>query len=506
MVAIPNCSDDNDERTKCDNVVIGPCRETVKRYVDDAGDSHENIPQVSLTAMSAEDDDRHSTTSSIQSSSEKDTSSESPSVCCRSLSQPMQSKLSVVTTTHDEDDEGIVENEVRHQSSENSLVDDMEEGHKDDETILPILAPPPPPPPPPPPQSSSRHHSHQPHKFYLRQSIPPAVPTQRVPLRRMNRISLHIYDLISSDALMQLPWGCVCEIGKCFNEVNSALHELGTGAYHVGIECNGIEYAYGACSQPNKTGVFSCIPKLSPGYQYRSSIDFGYVPLIRSSWVILPTTKENDPSCDSPRSVASASSNNFQYQEEFVDGRLVIKEMAAEYMGIDYDILKRNCCSFAADACVRLGVPEEDVPTWFRNLAETGAYSHTNFVEPLQHVLSGVSSQQPNCGSTSSSSSYSSPLYSPSKQYKNNCNDEYVHNSSQQQYNMHINGSSNNNYRRDDNDNGEPGFEVIAQRNASNTRDVVVVIDATAATTTAYDTFAHRSFRAYRKSVTTLAY
>ena len=505
MVAIPNCSDDNDERTKCDNVVIGPCRETVKRYVDDAGDSHENIPQVSLTAMSAEDDDRHSTTSSIQSSSEKDTSSESPSVCCRSLSQPMQSKLSVVTTTHDEDDEGIVENEVRHQSSENSLVDDMEEGHKDDETILPILAPPPPPPPPPPPQSSSRHHSHQPHKFYLRQSIPPAVPTQRVPLRRMNRISLHIYDLISSDALMQLPWGCVCEIGKCFNEVNSALHELGTGAYHVGIECNGIEYAYGACSQPNKTGVFSCIPKLSPGYQYRSSIDFGYVPLIRSSWVILPTTKENDPSCDSPRSVASASSNNFQYQEEFVDGRLVIKEMAAEYMGIDYDILKRNCCSFAADACVRLGVPEEDVPTWFRNLAETGAYSHTNFVEPLQHVLSGVSSQQPNCGSTSSSS-YSSPLYSPSKQYKNNCNDEYVHNSSQQQYNMHINGSSNNNYCRDGNDNGEPGFEVIAQRNASNTRDVVVVVDATAAITTAYDTFAHRSFRAYRKSVTTLAY
>ena len=32
----------------------------------------------------------------------------------------------------------------------------------------------------------------------------------------MNDIKLHIYDLIAHDTLMQLPWGCVCEIGKCF--------------------------------------------------------------------------------------------------------------------------------------------------------------------------------------------------------------------------------------------------------------------------------------------------
>jgi PPPDE putative peptidase domain len=279
---------------------------------------------------------------------------------------------------------------------------------------------------------------------------------------------------------MLLPWGCVCEIGKCFNEVNSALHELGTGAYHVGIECNGIEYAYGACSQPNKTGVFSCIPKLSPGYQYRSSIDFGYVPLIRSSWVILPPTLENDPACVSPRSVTSTSSNNFHYQEEFVDGRLVIKEMAAEYMGIDYDILKRNCCTFAADACVRLGVPEEDVPTWFRNLAETGAYSHTNFVEPLQHVLSGVSQPQPNhC--------HEQPQYSHSaKQHAYHVYpDMNCHNSD---------GSNEHHYE------SEPGFEVIAQRNATNTRDVVLVVDANDVS------FSDRSLRLYRKSETTMAY
>jgi hypothetical protein len=48
-----------------------------------------------------------------------------------------------------------------------------------------------------------------------------------------NRVRLHIYDLIAKDTLVQFPspLNCVCEIGKCFNDVNSALHELGTGAY-----------------------------------------------------------------------------------------------------------------------------------------------------------------------------------------------------------------------------------------------------------------------------------
>lgn len=50
---------------------------------------------------------------------------------------------------------------------------------------------------------------------------------------RPNRVQLHIYDLIAKDTLVQFPspLNCVCEIGKCFNDVNSALHELGTGAY-----------------------------------------------------------------------------------------------------------------------------------------------------------------------------------------------------------------------------------------------------------------------------------
>jgi PPPDE putative peptidase domain len=349
------------------------------------------------------------------------------------------------------------DNDASHRSTDsNSVLDYAKDDDGTEENPLP---------PPPPPLGPPK---------YVKRRPPPLKSTSApMPMRLSNHVQLHVYDLISSDTLMQLPWGCVCEIGKCFNEVNSALHELGTGAYHVGIECNGIEYAYGACSQPNKTGVFSCIPKLSPGYQYRTTIDFGLIPLIRSSWVSVPVVPDSPMDThahDSPRSTCSGSS--FHYREEFLDGRQVIKEMATEYMGIDYDILKRNCCTFAADACVRLGVPEDQVPTWFRNLAETGAYSHATFVEPIQHVLSSVGNQQNNA--VMSQNGYSKGLFEDHKHPDSRLLHHQYYCSSEDQ---------------------EPGFEVIAQRNSSNTRDVLVVIDAD-------PTYPSRTFRPYRKSVT----
>lgn len=193
-----------------------------------------------------------------------------------------------------------------------------------------------------------------------------------------NRVKLNIYDLIAQDTLMQLPWGCICEIGKCFNEVNSALHAVGTGAYHVGVEVNGIEYAFGATSTPGKSGVFSCKPGRSPGYQYRTTIDFGVRSLIRRKWV----------------SVEKSGSTVFQEKQDNVDGKDVIQEMVKEYMGVDYDILRRNCCTFARDACLRLGVEDHEIPSWFRNLAESGvvtqdlAIATIDSIEPLSNVFS----------------------------------------------------------------------------------------------------------------------
>ncbi len=54
--------------------------------------------------------------------------------------------------------------------------------------------------------------------------------------RRTNRIILHVYDLIAEETVVLLPFGYDFPIGKFFNVLNSGLHSLGTGAYHVGVE------------------------------------------------------------------------------------------------------------------------------------------------------------------------------------------------------------------------------------------------------------------------------
>lgn len=199
--------------------------------------------------------------------------------------------------------------------------------------------------------------------------------------KRSNDIKLHIYDLISRDTLVQLPWGCVCAVGKCFTDFNSALHQLGTGAYHVGVEVNGTEYAFGATSTAGKSGVFSCIPKFSPGYQYRTTVEFGSREVVRRNWV----------------SVREEGKTKFHQVETYVDGRQIMKEMAPDYMGTEYDILRKNCCTFARDACLRLGVPDEEIPTWFRNLADAGAMTQdlaASTVEPITNVLSACDEEK----------------------------------------------------------------------------------------------------------------
>ena len=137
-------------------------------------------------------------------------------------------------------------------------------------------------------------------------------------------------------------------------------------------QINGIEYAYGANSTKGVTGIFACVPRHSPGYQYRTAIDFGERGLIRDIQLI----KENG--IDEPR-------------QRHVDGREVIREMTEDYVGIDYDLLRKNCCTFAHDACRRLGVNEEEIPSWFRNLGDAGALTQdaANLtMEPIQQVFS----------------------------------------------------------------------------------------------------------------------
>jgi PPPDE putative peptidase domain len=188
-----------------------------------------------------------------------------------------------------------------------------------------------------------------------------------IPTSKTNQVRLHVYDLITNDTIMQLPFGCDFPIGRCFQSINNGLQALGTGAYHCGIEVNGIEYAYGANDFVGATGVFTCVPKHSPGYQHRALIDFGRRTLSNKKWVTVSKNIQ-DETTGTLKTI-----DTYEQVEEFIDGHDVLRQMALEYRGTDYDLLENNCCTFARDACLRLGIPEEEIPTWFMHLANLGA-------------------------------------------------------------------------------------------------------------------------------------
>jgi len=203
------------------------------------------------------------------------------------------------------------------------------------------------------------------------------------PLRAANLVRIHVYDLIEKDTLMRVPMGCLFPIGKVFRAFNSGLHSLGIGAYHCGIEVNGIEYAYGANDEPGESGVFSCVPKHSPHYTYRTTIDFGMVKSTRKFWLSVPSEKPPRQQCGSnERDVVGIHTDKRNYTHQplykreeidvFVDGFEIMREMARKWYGMDYDLLRKNCCTFARDVCLEMGVDPTDIPSWITNLAETG--------------------------------------------------------------------------------------------------------------------------------------
>ncbi len=206
--------------------------------------------------------------------------------------------------------------------------------------------------------------------------VPSSAPTKKQNERRQlalerkegtSRIKLHVYDLVADDTQLDL-WGCHFPLGQVFNAFNSSLHSIGTGAYHVGLEINGIEYAYGANSTKGMTGIFTCMPKCSPGYQFRTTIDFGN------------------------RVVKKKFGSGRKGEGEVVDGQEIVRGMATAYLGTDYDLLRKNCCTFAHDVCIRLGIHEDEIPSWFHNLAAAGAITQdaANYtLAPITQLFAG---------------------------------------------------------------------------------------------------------------------
>jgi len=130
-------------------------------------------------------------------------------------------------------------------------------------------------------------------------------------------VTLHVYSVGQSTSL---------------HKINNLLQVCGTGAYHVAVEVNGAEWSYGYA--PRGSGVFDCKPGACKTHIYREKVDLGY------------TTLSKD------------------------EVRSILQEMHAEYLGADYDLLRKNCCSFSSDFVIRLDLPP--IPSWALNLANTG--------------------------------------------------------------------------------------------------------------------------------------
>lgn len=131
---------------------------------------------------------------------------------------------------------------------------------------------------------------------------------------------LHIYDVPSHPTVRRM---------------NGALRQIGTGAFHAGVEVYGAEWSFGSSEEDqNGTGVFVCAPRGCEGHVYRESLPMGHTPM----------------------------------REESV--RKLLGRLSKQWLAKDYDIFRKNCCHFSDMLCQDLRVGE--IPSWVRNLSGFG--------------------------------------------------------------------------------------------------------------------------------------
>ena len=103
------------------------------------------------------------------------------------------------------------------------------------------------------------------------------------------------------------------------------------GVFHGAVQVYGKEWSFGG-TRVNKSGVFACKPKGCPMHTYKQSIYMG--------------------DCKKTPEEVHA----------------ILTKMKDEWMGPDYDLLRKNCCSFSDAFCIALGVGP--IPMWVHRLAE----------------------------------------------------------------------------------------------------------------------------------------
>mmetsp|Transcript_85992 Transcript_85992/g.216451 ORF Transcript_85992/g.216451 Transcript_85992/m.216451 type:complete len:239 (+) Transcript_85992:86-802(+) len=137
-------------------------------------------------------------------------------------------------------------------------------------------------------------------------------------------VLLHIYDLGT---------------GKTGQVLNTVLRPLGTGAFHCGIEVYNLEWSYSFVTDGEQmiqgTGVFCSRPRKCSGHNYSQTVAMG-------------STRASE------------------------DGVLkLIRALEKEWTVDSYDLLGHNCCHFANELCIRLGVGP--LPDWVTSLPRMGA-------------------------------------------------------------------------------------------------------------------------------------
>jgi hypothetical protein len=118
-------------------------------------------------------------------------------------------------------------------------------------------------------------------------------------------------------------------------ELNAKWASWGFGAYHTGVEVDGVEWSFGGHDGPH-TGVFKIAPRSCPDVRFLQSITMGV--------------------CVKSRSEIQRILDNLMF----------------EFSGNSYHLLNRNCNHFSNTACERL--LQKSIPSWVNRLAYTGSW------------------------------------------------------------------------------------------------------------------------------------
>lgn len=159
---------------------------------------------------------------------------------------------------------------------------------------------------------------------------PPRTPSHITGSRCRSSVAmLHVYDL------------------KGTTGVNDTTLGFGMGLFHAGVEVCGVEWSFGYIDAAGPvSGVYPWVPRKCPIGAYRESLPLGKIRAhsARDVW------------------------------------RLVGR-MAGEWLGTDYQPLKRNCLDFCNEFCRHLHVQE--LPVWIGRLATVADVLFTPLLESL---------------------------------------------------------------------------------------------------------------------------